>query len=74
LQDVLIKAVHAAGETMRAGAAKANRDAIAVMEQAGVKITHPERAIFERPAQPVQEEFGKQIGGSLLADVKAAQK
>ena len=74
LQRDLIESVHAAGETMRAGAAKANSDAIATMEKAGVKITHPDRAAFEPLVRPVQEEFGKQIGGDLLADVRAAQK
>jgi TRAP-type transport system periplasmic protein len=72
-QAILSKSVHAGGEVMRDGAAKANADAITLMERSGVKLTHPDPAVFESAIGPVYDEFSKIIGPDLIAEVKAAQ-
>jgi tripartite ATP-independent transporter DctP family solute receptor len=72
-QDIILKSVHAAGEVMRDGAAKANADAIALMEKSGVTLTHPDPAAFEGAIGPIYDEFSKVIGPDLIAEVKAAQ-
>jgi TRAP-type C4-dicarboxylate transport system substrate-binding protein len=74
MQDDLLKAAAAGGEVMRDGAAKANSNAIAAMEKAGVKVTHPDPAPFERAAGSVQADFAKPIGADLIAEAKAAQQ
>jgi tripartite ATP-independent transporter DctP family solute receptor len=73
-QDVVLKAARAAGETMRKGAAKANEDAIQIMEKNGVKVTRPDRAAFETSTAPVIKYFSTIVGADLVNDVIAAQK
>ena len=73
-QDIIVTAAKEAGEVMRAGAAKANGDAIARMEASGVKITRPDPAAFAKMAQPVHDYFAAFVGPDLIAAVKAAQK
>jgi tripartite ATP-independent transporter DctP family solute receptor len=74
LQEVVVKAGKAAGETMFVNAGKANADAIALMEKNGVKIIRPERADFEKAVEPVHKYFANLVGADLLEEVKAAQK
>lgn len=73
-QEVVLKAARAAGETMRAGAAKANQDAIALMEKNGVKITTPDRAAFVNSVGGVHKYFSTLVGPDLLKAVEDAQK
>jgi len=73
-QDVVLKASRAAGETMRAGAAKANQDAIALMEKNGVKLIRPERLPFENAAAGVHKFFSTMVGADLLKEVADAQR
>jgi TRAP-type C4-dicarboxylate transport system substrate-binding protein len=73
-QAIIVKAAKAAGEVMRAGAAKANGDAIARMEKSGVKISRPDPAAFAKMAQPVHDYFATFVGADLIEQVKAAQK
>ena len=73
-QDVILKAARVAGETMRAGAAKANEDAIALMEKNGVKITRPSRVPFEKATEPVIKYFSTIVGPDLVQQVIDSQK
>lgn len=73
-QDVIMQAAKAAGETMRDGAAKANADAIAVMEKSGIKISRPDPADFAAAVAPVHEYFSAMVGKDLIDEIKAAQK
>ena len=73
-QDVVLKAARVAGETMRAGAAKANADAIALMEKNGVKVTQPNRAAFEKATEPVIKYFSTIVGPDLVQQVMNSQK
>ncbi len=73
-QDVILKAARVAGETMRAGAAKANEDAIALMEKNGVKITRPSRVPFEKATEPVIKYFATIVGPDLVQQVIDSQK
>jgi len=73
-QEILVTAAKAAGETMFVNAGKANAAAIALMEKNGVKITHPNRAEFEKAVEPVHKYFANLVGADLLEEVKAAQK
>lgn len=73
-QDVVLKAARVAGETMRAGAAKANEDAIALMEKSGVKVTRPDRIPFEKATEPVIKYFSTIVGPKLVQDVIDSQK
>ena len=73
-QDIIVKAALAAGETMRDGAAKANADAIAVMEKSGIKVSRPNPADFTSVVEPVHKHFAVLVGPDLLEEVKAAQK
>ena len=60
----LAKAARAAGETMRAGAAKANEDAIALMEKNGVKLIRPEREPFEKAVAGVHKYFSTMVANA----------
>ncbi len=73
-QEVVLKASRAAGETMRAGAAKANEDAIALMEKSGVKLIRPERPPFENAVAGVHKFFSTMVGADLLKEVADAQR
>jgi tripartite ATP-independent transporter DctP family solute receptor len=73
-QDVVLKAARVAGETMRAGAAKANEDAIALMEKSGVKVTRPNRAPFVKATEPVIKYFSTIVGPDLVQQVLESQK
>jgi tripartite ATP-independent transporter DctP family solute receptor len=73
-QAIIVTAAKEAGEVMRAGAAKANGDAIAKMKASGVKISHPDPAAFAKKVQPVHDYFAAFVGPDLIAAVKAAQK
>ena len=73
-QEVVLKASRAAGETMRAGAAKANEDAIALMEKNGVKLIRPERPPFENAVAGVHKFFSTMVGADLLKEVADAQR
>jgi TRAP-type transport system periplasmic protein len=73
-QDVVLKAARAAGETMKKGAAKANEDAIALMEKNGVKITRPDRAPFEGATAGVIKYFSTIVGPDLVKEVMASQQ
>lgn len=73
-QDVVLKAARVAGETMRKGAAKANEDAIALMEKNGVKVTKPERAAFEGATAGVIKYFSTIVGPDLVKEVTASQQ
>lgn len=70
----MLKAARAAGETMRAGAAKANEDAIALMEKNGVKLIRPEREPFEKAVAGVHKYFSTMVGADLLKEVIDAQR
>jgi len=73
-KEIILAAAKAAGEVMRDGAAKANADAIALMKEAGLQITHPDRADFLKDAQQVHDHFAAMIGPDLIERVKAAQR
>ena len=73
-QEVVMAAAKAAGETMFAGAGKANADAITLMEKSGVKIIRPDRGPFETAIDPVHKYFANLVGADLIDEVKAAQK
>ena len=73
-QDVVLRASRAAGETMRAGAAKANEDAIALMEKNGVKLIRPDRPPFENAVAGVHKFFSTMVGADLLKEVADAQR
>lgn len=73
-QEIIMAAAKAAGETMYAGAAKANADAIAIMEKNGVKVIKPDRAPFEKAVEPVHKFFANLVGPDLLEEVKKAQQ
>ena len=73
-QEIILKASRAAGETMRAGAAKANEDAIALMEKNGVKIIRPDRAPFEAATKGVHTFFSTMVGADLIREVVEAQR
>ena len=73
-QEIVMAAAKAAGETMYAGAAKANADAIALMEKNGVKVIKPDRAPFEKAVEPVHKFFANLVGPDLLEEVKKAQE
>jgi tripartite ATP-independent transporter DctP family solute receptor len=74
LQEVVLQAAKAAGETMYEFSGKANADAIALMEKNGVKVVRPDRAAFEKAVEPVHKYFANLVGADLLEEVKAAQK
>lgn len=73
-QEIIVTAAKAAGEVMRAGAAKANGDAIARMKESGIKISNPDPAAFAKMVQPVHDHFAAFVGPDLIAEVKAAQR
>jgi len=73
-KDVVLKAARVAGETMRAGAAKANEDAIALMERSGVNVTRPNRVPFEAATEPVIAYFSTIVGPELVQQVIDSQK
>lgn len=73
-QDVVLKAARQAGETMRAGAAKANSDAIALMEKNGVKVTQADRESFVKASEPVIKYFSTLVGPDLVKEIQAAQQ
>lgn len=73
-QEVVIKAARVAGETMRNGAAKANQDAIALMEKSGVKVTRPDRVPFEKATEPVIKYFSTIVGPQLVQEILDSQK
>lgn len=73
-QEVVIKAARVAGETMRNGAAKANQDAIALMEKSGVKVTRPNRVPFEKATEPVIKYFSTIVGPQLVQEILDSQK
>ncbi len=73
-KEIVLKAARVAGETMRQGAAKANQDAIALMEKNGVKVTRPDRAQFETATDPVIKYFSTIVGPELIKEVIASQK
>ena len=73
-QEIILKAAKAAGETMRAGAQKANEDAIATMKRSGINVIIPDRAAFAAKAQKVHDRFSVLVGPQLLKEVKAAQQ
>lgn len=73
-RDALAAGAKEAGEAMFVAAAKANADAIALMEKNGVKVVRPERAPFEKAVEPVHKYFANLVGVDLLEEVKAAQK
>jgi TRAP-type C4-dicarboxylate transport system substrate-binding protein len=59
---------------MRAGAAKANEDAIALMEKNGVKLIRPDRPPFENAVAGVHKFFSTMVGADLLKEVADAQR
>ena len=73
-RDVVLKAARVAGETMRTGAAKANQDAIALMEKNGVRVTRPNRVPFEKATEPVIKYFATIVGPQLVQEVLDSQK
>jgi tripartite ATP-independent transporter DctP family solute receptor len=73
-QKIVAQAAKEAGETMLAGAKKANDDAIALIEKAGGKIIRPEKAAFAKAVDPVHKYFSTLVGQDLLDEIAAAQK
>ena len=54
--------------------AKANEDAIALMEKNGVKLIRPEREPFEKAVAGVHKYFSTMVGADLLKEVTDAQR
>jgi TRAP-type transport system periplasmic protein len=72
-QQALIKAAVEGGIVMRDAVVKSNDEAIAFMQQRGVKITRPDQAALTTLVAPVHKAFAPIVGPDLLAEVKAAQ-
>ena len=73
-QKIVSQAAKEAGETMLAGAKKANDDAIALIEKSGGKIIRPDKAAFGKAVEPVHKYFSTLVGQDLLDEIAAAQK
>jgi len=73
-QKIIMQAAKEAGETMLAGAKKANDEAIALIERSGGKITRPDRAAFTKAVEPVHGYFANLVGQDLLDEIAAAQE
>ncbi len=72
-KEALRKAALAAGTLMSQSVDKTNDDAIAAMQQRGVKITRPDRDALAKLVAPVHDAFAPIVGRELLSEVKAAQ-
>jgi TRAP-type transport system periplasmic protein len=74
LQKVMLEAAKAGGARTRETASKMNEEAIQLMAGKGLKVTRPDRKLFEGFAQGVYKRFAAQVGQDLIDDVLAAQK
>jgi tripartite ATP-independent transporter DctP family solute receptor len=74
LQRVMLEAGKAGGERTRETAAKMNQEAIQLMADKGLKVTRPDRKLFEGFAPAIYKRYSAQVGQDLIDDVMAAQK
>lgn len=74
LQQVIVKASKEGGDRTRELATKKNNDAIEFMGSKGLKITRPDRKIFESKLPEIYKRFSAQIGQDFINEVIAAQK
>jgi len=70
----MLEAGKAGGERTRETAAKMNQEAIQLMADKGLKVTRPDRKLFEGFAPAIYKRYSAQVGQDLIDDVMAAQK